>query len=156
MFAGRVTFPITDQQGRPRGFSARLMSKAPNAVKYINSGSSFVFRKADYLFGMDHAREAVWKANNAIVCEGFTDVLAFHQTGKPIAVGAMGTYFTLPQLLQVAQYTMNLYMAMDPDAAGEVAAEKAVEMARSMGFKLGLIEFPDGMDPDEFLIRPQS
>lgn len=153
MFAGRVTFPIMDQQGRPRGFGARLMTSTPSSVKYINSGSSEVFRKADYLFGMDQARESVWKANNAIVCEGYTDVLAFHQTGHPIAVGPMGTYFTQNQLLLLGQYSMNLHLTFDPDPAGDEATRRSTEMARQMGFAVSQIEFPGGMDPDEYLIH---
>lgn len=155
MFSGRVTFPIADDQGRTRGFGARIMVSAPHAEKYINSPTSFVFRKADYMFGMSHAREAIFIANNAIACEGYTDVLAFHQTGKPIAVGAMGTYFTLGQLLQIGRYTMNLYTAFDMDSAGDEATKKSREMARAMAFRLGYLPFPDGMDPDEYLI-PKS
>lgn len=155
LFVNRVIFPVMDPQGRPCGFSGRIMSGDPDARKYINSGSSEVFKKGDFLFGLNLARESVWKANNVILCEGYTDVIAFHQTGTPIAVGAMGTHFTESQLLLLGQYSMNLHLTFDADAAGDIATQKSKEMALKMGFKVSQIVIPGGMDPDEYLL-PKS
>lgn len=151
-FSDRVTFPIMDDQGRPCGFSARSMAEVDDAYKYINSGSSPVFKKGNFVFGLNLARESIWKANNVIVCEGFTDVMAFHQTGKTIAVGAMGTHFTQQQLILIGKYSMNLYLTFDADEAGDKATYESRLMAQKMGFKVGRIEIPQGLDPDDYLI----
>lgn len=155
IFVNRVVFPVMDPQSRPRGFSGRIMTGDPDSRKYINSRTSEIFRKGDFLFGLDRAREAIWKANNVVLCEGYTDVLAFHQTGRPIAVGAMGTHFTQNQLLLLGQYSTNLHLTFDADDAGDLATQKAKDMALSMGFRLDQLVIPGGQDPDEYLI-PKS
>ncbi len=151
-FAGRVVFPIMDDGGSPRGFAGRIMSKEKNAAKYINSPSHQWFRKGDSLYGIQLARKSVFAANNAIVCEGFTDVIAAHQTGRPIAVSIMGTYFTRHQLLLLGRYSMNLHLMFDPDDAGTAATERSITEAQTMGFTISKVKLPDGLDPDDYFL----
>lgn len=151
-FAGRVVFPIMDDRGQPLGFAGRILTGGKHVAKYINSPSTPWFRKGDALYGIQLAREAIFRANNAIVCEGFTDVIAAHQTGRPISVSIMGTYFTHHQLLLLGRYSMNLHLMFDADDAGSAATERSLQEARDMGFSLSNIQLPEGLDPDDFFL----
>lgn len=151
-FAGRIVFPIMDDRGQPLGFAGRILSSDKHVAKYTNSPSHPWFKKGEALYGIHLAREAVFKANNAIVTEGFTDVIAAHQTGRPIALSIMGTYFTPKQLLILGRYSMNLHLMFDPDDAGDAATQRSIEEAQRMGFSLSKVALPSGLDPDDFFL----
>ena len=90
-FSGRLLFPLADARGRVRGFQARkLREDDPLRAKYVNSPEGELFRKGDLLYGLDRARAAIAKQEQAIVVEGNTDVLALHQAGLEPVVAADG------------------------------------------------------------------
>lgn len=154
-FAGRVMFPIKDERGAVRGFSGRLIG-TDDGVKYKNSSESTIFRKSDSIFGINLAREAIFKLNKVIICEGFTDAMAFHQTGTQCAVAAMGVRFTERQLLTLARYTNRLYLSFDADKGGAGATERTYEKAKKLGLSLGRIAIPEGKDPADILLKVPS
>ena len=92
-FRGRLMFPLADVRGRVRGFGARQMPGG-EPPKYLNSPEGPLFRKNEVLYGLDRARSAIATAGHAIVVEGYTDVLALHQSGTANAVASMGTALT--------------------------------------------------------------
>jgi DNA primase len=147
----RIMFPVLDVQGRPRGFSGRSVGSS-NAIKYYNSAESSMFRKAELLFGFDRARRSVYLNNKAIVCEGFTDVMAFHQSGSPIAVACMGIAMTEQHLLQLMRYTDTCIFAFDPDKAGMRALAKSIALCKKFGISYGEFKLPDGKDPAAHLL----
>lgn len=151
---GRITFPIFSEQGVVTGFSGRLLHVARAENKYWNSPSSDVFRKADSVYGLNFAREAIVKADNIILTEGFTDAMALHQANIPIAISVMGTHFTREQLLRLGRYSMNLRLAFDGDGPGDVAFTRSYNMAVEMGFRVGRITLPDGVDPADLIRKP--
>ncbi len=151
-FAGRIVFPIMDDRGQPLGFAGRILHADKHVAKYTNSPSHPWFKKGEALYGVHLARERVYTANNAIVCEGFTDVIAAHQTGRDIALSIMGTYFTPKQLLILGRYSMNLHLMFDADSAGDEATARSILEAQRMGFTLNKVALPDGLDPDDFFI----
>ena len=151
-FAGRIVFPIMDDRGQPLGFAGRILTAEKNAMKYTNSPSHEFFKKGEALYGIHLARGPIYEANAAVALEGYTDVIAAHQTGRPIAISIMGTFFTRKQLLLLGRYSMNLYTMMDGDNAGDEATERSNKEAREMGFALTNVDLPDGLDPDDYFI----
>ena len=154
-YRDRVMFPIVDVLGRVRGFSGRSVGTT-TAIKYYNAAESEMFKKSELLFGLDHARKAIFLNNKVIVCEGFTDVLAFHQHGTPIAVACMGVALTETHVRTLMRYTDTLYFAFDADKGGNVALKKSVDMCKDLGLNYGLYKLPEGKDPASHLLGGQN
>jgi len=150
-FSGRLMFPVKNSLGEVTGFAARTITN--ELPKYLNSAESPAYRKSRSLFGLDLAKEAIYDADRAIICEGYTDAMAFHQVGVTIAVACGGTYATKFQLAQIARYTSNIYLAFDADEAGDGVTQNTRGFAQEMGLKVGDIEIPRGKDPADVLLN---
>lgn len=150
-FKGRITFPLVNSANQTTGFAARSVNG--DLPKYLNSSESHVYSKSRCLFGLQLAYPAMYDSNYAILCEGYTDAMAFHQSGKPQAVACGGTYATSHQLALIARYTKNLILAFDADDAGDGATSKTFNLARSMGFTVRLLQLKRGKDPAEALLQ---
>jgi DNA primase len=132
------------------GFGARRLRDDDRIqAKYVNSPESELFRKAALVYGLDRSRAAVAKEDRAVVVEGYTDVLALHQAGLRSAVASMGTALTAPQLKELRRLTSHLYLCFDPDAAGEAATLRGMELAVQAGFDVRVVALPPGLDPAE-------
>lgn len=149
-FKGRITFPLTASSGTTLGFAARSLGDL--LPKYLNSSESNVYSKSRCLFGLHLAYEHMYDNNYAILCEGYTDAMAFHQSGKKQAVACGGTYATNYQLAIIARYTKNIFLAFDADEAGDGVTAKTLTLATSMGFKVRLLSMERGKDPAETLL----
>lgn len=149
-FKGRITFPLVNTAGDTLGFAAREIDGS--LPKYLNSSESTVYQKSRCLYGIQLAAKHIYAANFAILCEGYTDAMAFRQTGKKMAVACGGTYATKHQLAVIGRYTNNLYLSFDSDEAGEGVTVRTDDLARSMGFNVGFIEIEKGKDPAEALL----
>jgi DNA primase len=149
-FRNRITFPIRDQRGRVLGFGARALS--PDAQpKYLNSPEGELYRKSHTLYGIDRARGPIAKARRAIVVEGYTDVLALHQSGVEEAVAIMGTAITPEQISMLAGLTDLVVLALDADRAGADAMIRAQKVAGGRGLELRVAAMPEGEDPADML-----
>ena len=147
-FAGRLVFPLADSRGRVLGFGARrLREDDPIPAKYVNSPEGELFRKGSLVYGLDRARTAVAKEDQAVIVEGYTDVLALHQAGLGAAVASMGTALTQPQLKELRRLTRRLYLCFDADAAGQAATLRGMELAVAAGFEVKIVALPPGLDP---------
>ncbi len=168
-FRNRVIFPIRDDRGRMAGFGARILD--PNDVpKFLNSPQTVVFDKSRLLYGLDRARKAIRSQDQAVIVEGYLDVIALHQAGYETAVSPMGTALTDHQFHMLKRYTRNIVLALDPDAAGDKATLRGLEIAREtldhdtdpvfdarglLGYEARLradirvTTLPDGKDPDD-------
>lgn len=153
-FAGRLMFPVKDANGIVKGFAARTITD--ELPKYLNSAESSAYRKSRSLFGLDLAKEAIYAADVAILCEGYTDAMAFHQTGSSMAVACGGTYATKHQLALIARYTSKIYLAFDADEAGDGVTQNTTTFAKEMGLKVGNINIPRGKDPADVLLKSRS
>lgn len=128
-FRNRVIFPIRDDRGRMAGFGARILD--PNDVpKFLNSPQTVTFDKSHLLYGLDRARKAIRNQDQAVIVEGYLDVIALHQAGYETAVSPMGTALTDHQFHMLKRYTRNIVLALDPDAAGDKATLRGLEIAR--------------------------
>lgn len=155
-FRQRIMFPIRDQRGRVIGFGGRAQRPEEKA-KYVNSPESTLYRKSATLYGIDVARGPIAKAGRAIAVEGYTDVLALHQTGIDNAVAIMGTAITPEQLLGsgrvtgLAGLTDRVVLALDADSAGANAMIRTQKVASGRGLELLVAEMPADADPADML-----
>ncbi|HET6846251.1 MAG TPA: DNA primase [Anaerolineales bacterium] len=172
-FRNRIMIPIRDENGRMSGFGARIVD--PDDVpKFLNSPETPVFTKGHLLFGLDRARKPIRAADQAVIVEGYLDVIALHQAGYENVVSPMGTALTDDQLRLLKRFTRKIVLALDPDTAGQKAVLRGLEAARQamdregeLGFDargllrnearlqadLRVASMPDGLDPDEIVQR---
>lgn len=149
-FRDRVTFPITNYQGEVVGFSARNL-KDSNEAKYINSPETEIYNKSKVLFGLSKAKDAIRKQQEVIVVEGQMDTISAHQAGFSNVVASSGTALTETQLVVLGRLTKNTKFCFDKDTAGSTATLRASALALSLGFKVKIIQLPEGKDPDELI-----
>ncbi len=126
-FRNRLMIPIRDVRGNIVGFGARGLSKDA-MPKYLNSPQSPLFDKSKLLFGLSDARRSIREGETAIIVEGYMDVMQAHQAGYTNVVAQMGTALTEAQMRLLARYAKHLILALDPDAAGQMATERGREV----------------------------
>ncbi len=169
-FRHRLMFPIRDARGRMAGFGARTLD--PDGVpKYLNSPQGPLFDKGRLLYGLDKAKKAIRERGLAVIVEGYMDVIALHQAGHGYAVSPMGTALTEHHLRLLKRYTRTIVLALDPDAAGQRAVLRGVDVAQRatdaltpvldargtvhyeqrLDVQLRVVTLPEGLDPDELV-----
>ena len=124
-FRNRLMFPIRDIKGHVIGFGARVLDES--LPKYLNSPQTPIFDKSSTLYAFDRAKESIRKKDEAIIMEGYMDVLTAHQHGWDNVVASMGTALTEKQLASLKKITKNIILALDADTAGEMAELRTVE-----------------------------
>jgi DNA primase len=149
-FRGRIMFPLADTRGRVLGFGARAMRDGQGA-KYINTAENELFHKGRLLYAADLARAHATRAGSAILCEGYTDVIALHQAGLRNAVAAMGTSLTSEQVGELAKLAPVVQLALDADAAGQTAMVRAAQVAKDRKLELRVVPLPAGRDPADVI-----
>ncbi|MBK7448804.1 MAG: DNA primase [Anaerolineales bacterium] len=172
-FRNRIMIPIRDENGKMAGFGARIVD--PDDIpKFLNSPETAIFTKGHLLYGLDRARKPIRAADQAVIVEGYLDVIALHQAGYENVVSPMGTALTEDQLRLLKRSTRRIVLALDPDIAGQKAVLRGLEAARSAMDKEGELAFdahgllrnearlqadlrvatmPDDLDPDEIVAR---
>ena len=152
-FRGRLMFPLADHRGRVRGFAGRGLHD-DQRPKYLNSPEGEVFHKGQQLFGMDVARSAAARAQELLLVEGYTDVLALHQAGIENVVGMMGTALTEDQVRELGRLVGpegRLHMALDADASGQAAMLRAADLTAARQMKFDIVTLPPGTDPADLV-----
>ncbi len=151
-FYERVMFPISDEMGRVIAFGGRVIGQKKEAAKYVNTRDTAVFNKGKHLFAFDRAKETMASTGEAIVCEGYTDVIAMHENGFTNAVAALGTAFRIDHVKLMERMRARRIICMfDGDAAGQRAAERAVQYIDKTTSEFLCVVLPDNQDPMEFL-----
>ena len=145
----RITFPIYSPSGVLVGFGGRTISNHP--AKYINSPQTKLFNKSRLLYGYHQAKESIYKSKEIVICEGYLDVIMFHQAGFKSAVATLGTALTQEHLPILRKGEPRVILAYDGDKAGVAAALKAARLLGSHGFEGGVVLFPDGQDPADLI-----
>lgn len=148
-FYERVMFPITDLSGRVVGFGGRILQG--NGPKYKNTVESPVFSKRNVLFGIGQAREAMRTKNQAILVEGYVDVIMPHQMGIKHVVAPLGTALTDEQCAVLRRQAEQVIVAFDSDTAGQMATLRGLEKLYDIGCDVRILHLPDGKDPDEYI-----
>ena len=171
-FRDRLMFPIRNPFGKMAGFGGRVLN--PDDVpKYLNSPATEVFDKGRLLYGLDLARAGMRTQDQAVIVEGYMDVIGLHQAGFNNAVSPMGTALTEAQFNLIKKITTNIILALDPDAAGQMATMRGLDTARkamdqseeltvnskgllqierSLKADIRVTELPEGLDPDEIVL----
>ncbi|MDO8754280.1 MAG: DNA primase [Anaerolineales bacterium] len=175
-FRNRIMFPIRDENGKMAGFGARIVD--PDDIpKFLNSPETPIFTKGKILYGLERARKPIRTVDQAVIVEGYLDVIALHQAGYENVVSPMGTALTEDQLRLLKRSTRRIVLALDPDVAGQKAVLRGLDAARSamdhegeLGFNArGLLKnearlqadlrvatLPDNLDPDEIVTRDKE
>ncbi|MFO0294802.1 MAG: DNA primase [Rhodospirillales bacterium] len=151
-FRGRAMFPIADRRGRIIAFGGRILGEGQ--PKYLNSRDNPLFDKGRTLYALDRARDGVREGCEAIVAEGYMDVIALHEAGLRGAVAPLGTALTEGQLELLWRLAPEPFVCLDGDAAGQRAARRAAERALPLlkpGRSLRFAILPAGEDPDSLL-----
>ncbi len=155
-FRHRLIFTIEDLRDRPIGFGGRDLGPGEERVpKYINSPDSPIFHKGEVLYGLNRARHAIRREGFAAVVEGYTDVLALHVRGLPVAVAALGTAFTSSQAATLARFAPRAYLLYDSDAPGLRATFRTADALLAAGVHPLVATLPGGEDPDS-LVRARG
>lgn len=150
-YRGRIIFPIHNQSGKVLGFGARIIKSNDKAPKYINSPENEIYVKSKILYGSYFARQAIDKADECLLVEGYTDVVSLHQAGIENVVASGGTSLTPDQLRLIKKYTNNLTIIYDGDSAGIKAALRGLDLALEESLNVRLVLIPDKEDPDSYV-----
>jgi len=150
-FRQRLLFPIQDVRGRVLGFGGR--SLAGQEPKYMNSPDTPIYHKGRHLFGLFQAKEAIAKANLALVVEGYFDCVMLWQADLSHVVSPLGTALTPEQARLLLRYTNRVVLAFDADAAGEAATLRGIDVLVEEGFEVRVAQLPAHVDPDELVRR---
>jgi len=176
-FRRRIMFPIRDERARMAGFGARILD--PDDIpKFLNSPQTPIFDKGRLLYGLDRARKSIRTLDQAVIVEGYLDVIALHQGGFENVISPMGTALTEHQLYLLKRFSRRIVLALDADAAGDKATLRGLQIARQamdrqqdpvfdarglLGYEsrlqadIRVTTLPAGMDPDEVVNRdPQE
>lgn len=170
-FRHRLMFPILDGEGRVIGFGGRVL-RAGDQPKYLNTPQTPLFDKSATLYGLSRAKQAIRRQAEVVIVEGYMDVVGVHQAGYQNVVATMGTALSQRHLQQLHKLAKRIVLALDPDAAGDDATLRNVELAsevlerrevpvptaagrirfeRSIDADLRVARLPDGVDPDELV-----
>ncbi|MCC7204557.1 MAG: DNA primase [Phycisphaeraceae bacterium] len=152
-FRHRLMFPILDSLGRAIAFGGRKM-REEDEPKYLNSPETPLFNKSATLYGLHRAKKPIIDAKTAVIVEGYTDVIACHQAGVCNVVATLGTALTREHLRELRRFAEKVVLIFDADAAGQKAADRAVEIFLGQEIDVAVAVLPTGpggakMDPAE-------
>lgn len=148
-FRSRLMFPIEDLSGRIIAFGGRIIGAGE--PKYLNSPESDVYVKGRNLYGLNRAREAVRRQGCVIVVEGYFDLMALWNAGITHVVATLGTALTKEQTALIGRYTQDVVALFDPDAAGQKALARSLELFLAGNLNARALVLPEGLDPDDYV-----
>ncbi|HZY62449.1 MAG TPA: DNA primase [Edaphobacter sp.] len=154
-FRKRVTFPIANEQGKTIAFTARALDshdeKGRDIAKYLNSPETPLYTKGQVLFNLDKAKVSIRQLEYVILVEGQMDCISVYTAGFRNVVATSGTAFTEMQVRLLSRFTKNVAVNFDPDTAGANATQKTIELLIEEGFRIKVLSFEPGLDPDRFI-----
>lgn len=148
-FRGRLMFPIRDERAKLVAFGGRIIGQGQ--PKYINSSDTPIYSKSRVLYGMHKAKEAIAKLEEAVLVEGYMDVIACHRAGVTNAVASLGTALADEHVKLLKRWCNRVVVLYDADEAGKKAADRAAVLLTESGLKVKIALAPPGGDPDTLL-----
>jgi len=148
-FRGRLMFPIYDVRGDAVGFGARQLAGEP--PKYLNSPETPIYHKSRLMYGLNWAKSEIVRADESVVVEGYTDVIAMHLAGFPIAVATSGTALGEDHLDLLRRFSHRVVLAFDADEAGAGAADRGFDRSVPGDLDLRVAVLPPGRDPADLV-----
>ena len=155
-FRNRIMFPIRDTQNRVIAFGGRHLPGATEGGKYINSRESALFTKNQTLYGLDMARDTIRELRQAIVMEGYTDVIVAHQCGLTSSIAVLGTALGANHLKQLRHISDQVILLLDGDEAGQKRSDEVLELFLNAQMDVRVLTLPDGLDPADYLLKESS
>ena len=160
MFRGRLLWPIRDLTGETIAFGARKLDPNDDGPKYLNTPETQIFKKGQVLYGADLAKREIAKRRQAVIVEGYTDVMACHLSGVPTAVATSGTSFGEDHVKILRRLIMDtdgsageVIFTFDGDAAGQKAALRAFSLEEKFVTQTFVAVQPDGLDPCDLRLK---
>lgn len=153
-FRNRLIIPVRNLSGKVIGFGGRTLP-GDDSPKYINSPETTVYKKGKILFGMDVSRNEIRSKNEAVVVEGYFDLIALYQAGIKNVVASSGTGFTPEQASLLRRFCDRVVLLFDSDSAGVKASFRACGVLYNAGLDPELVLLPKGNDPDSY-VRQQG
>jgi DNA primase len=150
-FRHRLMFPITNDLGEVIAFSGRQIDPNATGGKYVNSPESPLFSKGNILFGLSKSKRAIARSRQAIVLEGQIDLITSFEAGVENVVAPQGTALTERHAVLLKRFAEEVVLFFDADAAGERAAERALEILYGAGLQVRIGVLPAGEDPDSLI-----
>ncbi len=151
-FRKRITFPISNEQGKPIAFTARALDNDEKAgPKYLNSPETPLYTKGQVLFNLDKAKQGIKTKDAVLLVEGQMDCISLFMAGVDNVIASSGTSFTEHQVRMLARFTKRVWLNFDPDSAGMNAAEKTLSLLVEEGFEVRVVTLEGGLDPDRFV-----
>ncbi|MBO1512282.1 DNA primase [Metabacillus bambusae] len=148
-FRNRIMFPIADHNGMTIAFSGRVLGD--EKPKYLNSPETKIFNKSKLLYNFHRARVHIRKNQQAILFEGFADVISSTRSGVQNAIATMGTSLTDEQAKIIRRNVSEIIICYDSDSAGIEATIRASKILKDAGCKIKVAMIPDGLDPDDYI-----
>ncbi len=150
-FRNRIMFPIRTRDKKTIAFGGRVMPGSDEGAKYINSPETRLFHKSQQLYGFDLASGPIRHARQAVVMEGYTDVIAAHQAGLETAVAVLGTALGAPHLKMLRHYCDRVVLLLDGDEAGQRRSDEVLELFLHAQMDVRVLSLPDNLDPADFI-----
>jgi DNA primase len=155
-FRGRLMFPIWDTRGDPVGFGARILAGG-RGPKYKNTAETSIYHKSRLLYGLNFAKGEIVAQGEVVICEGYTDVMAFALAGVPVAVATCGTALADDHFLTLKNLARRVILAYDADAAGMAAADRCYQWEQRFEVEFQVADLSAGRDPaDVYRDDPQQ
>lgn len=157
----RLIFPICDALGRPIAFGGRVLpdgtlDDSSTDAKYLNSPETALFNKSQTLYGLHLAKKPIIDSRTAVIVEGYTDVIGCHQAGASNVVATLGTALTAQHVKVLKRYCDKVVLVFDADAAGQKAADRAVEIFLTEEADVYIAVLPAGTDPADLMKQPDG
>ena len=149
-FRRRLIFPIWNERGKIIAFGGRALA-ADAQPKYLNSAESPLYSKSQVLYALHLARDVAQKSGRLIIVEGYFDCLSLHQAGIENVVASCGTALTQQQVALMARYVPEVVMNYDPDAAGQNAMRRSIDLLLAKGLRVRILKLDNGLDPDDYV-----
>jgi DNA primase len=146
-FRSRLMFPIYDSRGEPAGFGGRALGD--QMPKYKNSPETPIYQKSRLLYGLNWAKGEIVARGDVVICEGYTDVMAFALSGTPNAVATCGTALADEHFQILKNLARKVVLAYDADSAGQAAAERWYQWEQAYEVQVQVADLPPGRDPGD-------
>lgn len=151
IYSERIIFPIQNLSGKIIAFGGRITTGDKTKPKYINSPENPIYHKGDVLYGLYQAKQSIAKQDEALLVEGYTDVISLFQNEITNVVASSGTALTDNQVRLIRRFSKNIVFVYDGDAAGLKAIKRGMEIALENSISIRAVILPDGEDPDSFV-----
>jgi len=148
-FRRRILFPISNESGKVIAFGGRAMGD--DMPKYLNSPETPIYSKSNVLYHLDRAKESLRKSDFAVLVEGYMDAISVARAGVANVVASCGTSLAEPQVKLLGRFTRRVIVNYDPDAAGQAATERSLNLLLEKEFDVRVLALPGAADPDKFI-----